>query len=188
MGVIRRLKKNLVLAFTGVQETTLAIADRVNRRVQEVKNSMEAADLEKKIEMDRALLGMEIHKQTDLTLNFLSKDPELKLLSEKIREGERKLAALENQPLFKDALTDFEQTLLHENFLMWDITISKEFPEIGKRIKDLSIPIDMKIVFIQKKGRADLVHGETRVESGDRIIFLCPRENSLNYLSYWTHS
>lgn len=183
--MLNRLNKNLILAFTGIQETVLAIADRVNRRVQEAKNSIEAAELEKRSRSDEALLGMEVHRQPDLTLHFLSKDPELKSLYERIREDQRKLSALENQPPSQEALNDFERTLLYENFLIRDFIISEGFHGIGKRIRDIAPPLEMRIVLIQKKGRMIPAHGAVVLEPGDRVVFICPRENSMEYLSHW---
>lgn len=181
---MRRFKKNLLLTFTGFQEATFAIADRVNKKVREVKNAIEASELEREIQNNQAALGAKVCQQADLSLPLLSKSPELKSLHDKIREDQKKLASMERHAPPHDSLIDFERTLIQADLFLHDVMILEGYKGIGKKIKELALPLGMHIVLIQKGDQVHVANGEMVIETHDQITFICEKVNAVKCISY----
>jgi hypothetical protein len=159
----------------------------VNRHVQEVKTSIEAGMLENQIEQDQALLGEKIYrKSADLAL--LYKEPELRDLFDKIQGEQKKLATIETIVLPHESLMEFERMFLQSDFLIHHAVILESFNGIGRKIRDLALPTQMRIIFIRKKGHLEIAQGHTKIELHDEITFLCLKVNLQNYLDYWKNS
>jgi hypothetical protein len=187
MGIWQRVKVDFLTAFAGLQEATVAVADQVHRRVQEVKTSIEAGMLENQIEMDHALLGEKIYrKNTDLAL--LYKEPELRELFDKIQDQQKKLATIETIVLPHESLMEFERMFLQSDFLIHHVVVSDSFKGIGKKIRELALPPPMRILFVRKKNHLEIAQGHTRIEAHDEITFLCLKRNLQSHLDYWKNS
>lgn len=185
MAIWRRMKRDFLVVFSGLQEATVAVADRVHRRVQQVKTSIDAGFLEKQIEMDQALLGEKVYRKGHSDLQLLSKDPELCQLFAKIQEQQKKLIKIETVNFLDESYMEFERIFLESDFLINHAVISENFGGVGKKIQDLPLPAPMRIIFVRKRNRLELAQGATRIDLYDEIIFLASRENLQRSLEYW---
>jgi hypothetical protein len=179
------MKRDFVVAFSGLQEATVAVADRVHRRVQQVKSSIDAGLLEKQIEMDQALLGEKVYRKGHADLRLLSKEPELYPLFAGIQEQQKKLAKIEAINLPDESYLEFERIILESDFLIEHAVISEEFKGAGKKIQDLLLPAPIRIIFVRKKSRLELAQGTTRIELYDEVIFVTSKGNLQQSLEYW---
>lgn len=187
MAIWQRMKRDFLVAFSGLQEATVAVADRVHRRVQQVKSSIDAGLLEKEIEMDQALLGEKVYRKGHSDLRLLSKDPELHQLFTRILEQQKKLVKIEAADLPEESYMEFEQTVLESDFLIDHAVITQEFKDLGKKIQDLLLPPPIRIIFVKKKNRLELAQGTTRIEIYDEVIFLTSKGNIQRSLEYWNN-
>ncbi len=211
MGIWRRMKRNFIVAFAGLQEATVAVADRVHRRVQEVKTSVDAGLLEKQIEMDHALLGEKVYRKGQSDLGLLYKDPELYQLFDRIQQQQKKLTAMENITLPDESLIEFERIFLQSDFLIHQVVVLEKFSGVGKQIRELTLPPEMRVIFVRKRNRfkigpsaknydlkgsgcrwnvnhgvpLEMANGNTPIEAYDEVTFLCSRENLRRSIDYW---
>lgn len=185
MGIWRRMKQDFLVALAGFQETTVAVADRVHRRVQEVKNAIDAGFLEKEIAADYALLGNKVYLKGHADLALLYKEPEFSRLFEKIQEQQKKLATIETIVLPHESLMEFERIFLQSEFLVHHLVISESFHGVGKKIKELFLPPQMRVIFIRRKNHLQMAHGNILIEAHDEVIFFCPKVNLQRYIGYW---
>src|SRR5581483_1524379 len=185
MGIWRRMKREFLVIFSGLQEATVAVADRVHRRVQQVKSSIDAGLLEKQIEVDQALLGEKIYRKGHSDLRLLYKDPELHQLYTKVQEQQKKLVKIEAVNFPYESYLEFEQILLESDFLINRAVISEDFGGLGKKIQDLLLPASMRIILVRKRNQVELAKGTTRIELYDEVIFLTSKGNLQQSLEYW---
>lgn len=188
MGIWRRMKQDFLVALAGFQEATVAVADRVHRRVQEVKTSIDAGLLEKEIAADYALLGNKVYLKGHADLAALYKEPEFRRLFDKIQEEQKKLATIETIVLPHESLMEFERVVLQSEFLIHQLVISESFHGVGKKIKELFLPPQMRVIFIRKKNRLEMAHGNIVIEAQDEITFFCPEVNLQRDIDYWKES
>ena len=147
------MKRDFIVAFAGLQEATVAVADRVHRRVQEVKTSVDASLLEKQIEIDHALLGEKVYRKGQSDLGLLSKDPELYQLFDRIQQQQKKLTEMENITLPDESLIEFERIFLQSDFLIHHVVVLEKFSGVGKQIRELTLPPEMRVIFVRKRNR-----------------------------------
>ena len=188
MGLFRRVKNDFVLAFTGLQEATLAVAERVNKRVQEVKASLEAAETENQIKMDQSALGEKIYHRGDADLRNLQKESDFNALFNKIQEGQKKLKALEDQDSLKDLFVDFERLMVQSDWVIQSVMVPKDFSGIGRALKEVAIPSDMRIILVKKKNQLLIAHDDLMIGGRDQITFICPRSNMSEIMAFWNKS
>ncbi|MFQ5779927.1 MAG: TrkA C-terminal domain-containing protein [Nitrospiria bacterium] len=182
----QRVRRDLTIAFAGLQEATVSIADHVNRRVHKVKVTLDANELEKRIKNDQALLGKKICAEPDdLSLNALYKDPEIRNLVAEIEKTDQALEAIEGIVSPHEALLDFERLLIRSNFVIQHVVVQEGFLGVGKTIRELNLPPQMLIFFIKKKGEPAIAYGKTVIEARDEVTFLCPKKKVQEYISYW---
>lgn len=187
MGVWRRIKRDMIVAMASLQETALAIAERVNDRVEEVKRSIAANDLEREIQTDLAILGEKVFRKSDLTLSQVTKEADLLALLAQIDTRQKELAALESS--LKEAPFDYlEQTLSHAHLMIQNVIITAEFPGAGKQIRSLALPPQLKILLVRKKGRIHLAQGQTVIDLQDEVIFIGEKANLNSYKTFWHYS
>lgn len=181
------MKRDFLVAFSGLQEATVAVADRVHRRAQQVKSSIDAGLLEREIEMDQALLGEKVYRKGHSDLRLLSKDPELYQLFTRIQEQQKRLIKIEAVNLPHESSMEFERIFLESDFLIDHAVISEEFKGLGKKVQDLLLPVPIRIIFVKKKNRLELAQGTTRIELYDEVIFLTSKGNLQRSLEYWNN-
>jgi hypothetical protein len=188
MTIWRRVKQDFLAALAGVQEATVAVADRVHHRVQEVKTSIDAGLLEKQIETDQAFLGEKVYQRDHSDLAALYREPELRELFDKIIEEQRKLAVMETIVLPHESFMEFERIFLQSDFLIHHLVIPEKFHGVGKRMKELVLPPQMRLILIRKKNHLEMVQGSTIIEAHDEITFLSSKVNLQRYLDFWKNS
>jgi len=182
----QRVKRDLALVFAGLQEATVSVADHVNRRVHQVKGSLDANELEKRIKNDQAFLGKKICAESaDSSLDALYEDPDIKNLVAEIQKTDQALEAIEGVVSPHEALLDFERLLIRSNFVIQHVVVQEGFFGIGKTIQELNLPPEMLIFFIKKRREPAIAYGKTNLETRDEVTFLCPKKRIQEYIAYW---
>lgn len=188
MGSWRRIKRDLTLATTGIQEATVAIAERVHHRVEAVKTSLAMAELEQRIRQNQTLLGEKIYRRFEAgvaDLDLLSKESELALLGREIEALQAQLSLLGEQAIVDEPVQLFEQLLHQSDLIFQKVTLSDQFPWIGKPIREWALPPEMRILFVQKNNRIEIAHGGTTIDAHDQIAFIGPKSKIYFYKEFW---
>ncbi|GEM_PF-2462933 len=191
MGTWRRIRRDLMLAATGIQEATIAIAERVHHRVQQIKISLEMTELERRIRNQHATLGEKIYRkweigQTDLDL--LSQEPDLAYLDREINSLQNQLTLVEERSTEEEPVRVFEHTLEESGLLLQHIVIPEQFPWIGKPIQEWTLPSEMRILYIRRAKGVEIAHGRTVVEPHDQVTYIGPKRKTHLHKWFWLHS
>ncbi|MBI3803424.1 MAG: TrkA C-terminal domain-containing protein [Nitrospirae bacterium] len=188
MGSWRRIKRDLALAAMGVQEATVAIAERVHQRVETVKTSLAMADLEQQIRQSQATLGEKIYRKLEAgvtDLDLLSKETELALLGKEIEALQAELTILEAHTAVDEPVHLFEQLLAQSDLVFQQVTVSEQFPWIGKPLREWALPEDMRILFVQKNSQVEIAYGGTIIGMHDQVAFIGPKSKTYLYKHFW---
>lgn len=188
MGTWKRIRRDLALAATGVQEATIAIAERVHHRVHHAKISIELSDLERRIRDQQAILGEKTYRKLEagLTdLELLSQEPDLAGLRREIDALQNELALIEEQSTEEEPLRVFEHVLAESGLVLQHAVIPHEFPWIGKAIREWNLPAEMRVVYVRKKTGVEVANGRTVVEPHDQITYIGPRRKIHSYKLFW---
>jgi Trk K+ transport system NAD-binding subunit len=71
--------------------------------------------------------------------------------------------AMQNFNLYADELSDMP---------VWGVHVPNDSPAVGKYIKELGLPEDVRIVAIRQKEHYSTPKGKTMINAGDRICSL----------------
>ena len=191
MGTWRRIRRDLVLAATGIQEATVAIAERVHHRVQQVKVSMEMSDLERRIKDHQARLGEKTYRKFEAgrsDLDLLSQEADLAGLSREIEELQNQLALVEEQATEEEPVRVFEHALAESDLLLQHIIIPEQFPWIGKPIQEWNLPPEMRILYVRRGKGIEIAYGRTTVEPHDQVTYIGPKRKMHLHKWFWIQS
>jgi Trk K+ transport system NAD-binding subunit len=53
-----------------------------------------------------------------------------------------------------------------------EIAVEPGSPQVGKRVRDMQLPEDCLLTTARRGNKGILLHGETRIQAGDRIVAL----------------
>ena len=190
MGTWRRIRRDLILAATGLQEATVAIAERVHHRVQQVKVSLEMSELERRIKGQQALLGEKTYRKFEAgqsDLDLLSQEPDLAAVGREIDALQNQLALVEEQSTEEEPIRVFEHALAASDLLLQHIIIPDQFPWIGKPIQEWNLPTEMRILYIRKGKGIEIAHGKTVVAPHDQITYIGPKRKTHLHKWFWLH-
>lgn len=185
IGTLKRIRRNSKIAFLGLQETIIAIADHVNQHVQKTKTNLDVTELESEIKENQVELGRRIYEKSDLQFEPLYDAPDMQDLLKKIETSQKQLEALEAIVSPYEALHDFERLLIRSDFVIQNVIIVDGFHGIGKTIEALALPAQMLIFFIKKKNQINIADGKVIIETRDEVTFLCEKENINTYIELW---
>ncbi|MFY9268225.1 MAG: TrkA C-terminal domain-containing protein [Candidatus Manganitrophaceae bacterium] len=188
MGAWKRIRRDITLATTGIQETTLAIAEQVYRRIESAKISLEMSQIEQQIKDREATFGEKVYGKfggSDIDLDRLSKDPVLASLSQEIEGLRNQLAIIEAEATEEEPLPLIEQSLAQAGLIFQHVTIPDQFPWIGKELREWRLPTEMRILSVRKKNGFEIANGKTVVEAHDQITFIGPKRKSQTYRYFW---
>jgi trk system potassium uptake protein TrkA len=126
--------------------------------------------------------------ETNLMVSQIAKDKVKRIIARSNKEGNKKLyeklgvdAAL--VPLatsaiaFRDAVLKDIKTLLilDGEFEVTEHVIKNASAVSGRSIKDVKFPLDARIIIMYRKEKAIVPTGDTKLESGDRVVILSSR-------------
>lgn len=191
MGTWKRIRRDLILAATGIQEATVAIAERVHHRVQQVKISMEMTDLERQIRNRQAALGEKTYRKSEagrLDLDSLSLEPELSELSREIDALQNQLTYVEERSTEEEPIQLFEHALDEAGLLLQHIIIPDQFPWIGRPLQEWNLPAEMRILYVRRDKGIEVANGRTVVEPHDQVTYIGPKRKTHLYKWFWLHS
>ncbi len=172
----------------GLKEATIDLAERVGRRVHYFKIYLAVDTLEANIQQNQAFLGEKAHGSNVPDLNSLVSDPECMEICKKIEDDQKKLHFLEDQLVDDNPITCFEQDLRQANSLVASTVVSNRFFGIGKKLKELSLPSQIRVVFVTRNSQVKIADEDTLVQAHDRITYVCHIEKANFYRKYWIDS
>jgi len=184
---LRRIRKEFVLTARGIHETVLAIAERVNRKVQILKLHWRAASLRDHIDRLHQQLG------TELCAQLASVDTQragmLPMIEQRLAETASRVSRLKKELLLVDPqVRQIESEALREDLLNLERDLFLRFAAIerlrvvqgssasGCTVRQLGLPPCVKIAAILR-GPALFLDCETvLLKPGDTVILLGLRD------------
>jgi len=126
--------------------------------------------------------------ETNLMVCQIAKDKAERIIARSNKEGNKKLyeklgVEVALVPLatsaraFRDAVLKDIKTLfiLDGEFEVIEHVIKNGSSASGRSIKDIKFPLDARIIIMYRKEKAIVPTGDTKLESGDRVVILASR-------------
>lgn len=149
-------------------------------------NKLEDIDLEE-VDVFMPLTGSD---ETNLMVSQIAKDKVKRIIARSNKEENKKLyeklgVDVALVPLatsaiaFRDAVLKDIKTLLilDGEFEVIEHVIKNGSAVSGRSIKDVKFPLDARIIIMYRKEKAIVPTGDTKLESGDRVVVLASRNN-----------
>ncbi len=184
----QKIKRDFVVVLYGLREATIDFAERVSRCVQHFKTYLAIDTLEANIKQNQALLGETAYRRNTSALDPLVGDPECMEICKRIKADQKQLHFLEDQQEKGDPMTRFWQDLRQSNSVVARVVVSDQFFGIGKKIKELSLPAEIRVIFVAKNRQVQIADEDLLIEAYDRITYVCCIEKENFYNKYWMNS
>ena len=193
---LRRIRKEFTLTARGIHETVLAIAERVNRKVQILRLHWQAASLSDQIERLHQQLGVALcsvlapqdtrqaheishgttqHYLTDISSRVSMLKKELLLVDPRVRQ-------IESEALREDLL-NLERDLFHRSATIERLRIVPGAPASGSLVSQLGLPASVRIVAVLRGPSLLLSFDTVPFRPGDMVILLGQRDELKAVLS-----
>jgi K+/H+ antiporter YhaU regulatory subunit KhtT len=186
---LRRIRKEFTLTARGTHETVLAIAERVNRKVQILRLHWQAASLCDEIERLQQHLGAELctvlatHDggPTHAALpgpteqRIAETASRVRTLKKELLQVDPQVRQIESEALREDLL-NLERDLFLRSATIERLRVAQGAPAIGCAIGQLGLPSSVRVAAVLR-GPALLLNFETAMfRPGDTVILLGTRD------------
>jgi len=186
---LRRIRKEFTLTSRGIHETVLAIAERVNRKVQILKLHWQAASLAGQIEHLHQQLGAALctvlaphdgrstheisHGTTEPHLAEIAS--RVRLLKKELLQVDPRVRQIESEALREDLL-NLERDLFLRSATLERLRVVQGAPASGSTAGQLGLPASVRVVAVLR-GPSLLLSFDTVVfRPGDMVILLGLRD------------
>lgn len=186
---LRRIRKEFTLTSRGIHETVLAIAERVNRKVQILKLHWQAAFLSDQIEHLQQQLGVDLcavlaphdarqaHEISYGTIEQRLAEiaARVRLLKKELLQVDPRVRQIESEALRED-LFNLERDLFLRSATIERLRVIHGTPAVGCMVGQLGLPSSVRVVAILR-GPALLLSFDTAIfRPGDTVILLGLRD------------
>lgn len=195
LSVARRVVRDVMIGWSGLREGVFEIAERLNRRVQLLRWSTEAAEHERTLNELYRQLGQQI-EQTHLGLGnggdlshtipatsatgALATDPNMSHVVEAVMHVKAELERLERRMRAlkaegrEDEVESFLQALWRSGGRVEVVSLPPDSPAVGLRLPDLRLPEDVRLVGLQRGQVVLTVQDDLSLMAGDRLLIVGP--------------
>ncbi len=185
----RRIRKEFTLTARGIHETVLAIAERVNRKVQILKLHWQAASLCDQIEALHQTLGVTLcdllARQTDprapeigretLETHLVEIASRIRLLKKELLQVDPQVRQIESEALREDLLT-LERDLFLRSATIERLRVVQGAPACGLAAGQLGLPPTVRVVAFLRGPALLFSFDSTLFRAGDTVVLLGQRD------------
>lgn len=186
---LRRIRKEFTFTAKGIQETVLAIAERVSRKVQILRLHWQAASLSGQIEQLHQQLGATLcavlapqgdrqtHELSHSTTGHHLADiaSRVKGLKEALAQVDPRVRQIESEALREDLLT-LERDLFQRSATIERLRVVQGSAASGSPVGQLGLPASVRVVVVLR-GPSLLLNFDTVLfRPGDMVILLGLRD------------
>jgi K+/H+ antiporter YhaU regulatory subunit KhtT len=185
----RRIRKEFTLTARGIHETVLAVAERVNRKVQVLKLHWQAASLCDQIEALHQSLGVALcdllARQTDPRTPDIGREPleahlaeiasRIRLLKKELLQVDPQVRQIESEALREDLL-NLERDLFLRSATIERLQVVPGAPACGLSVGQLGLPPAVRVVALLRGPAILLSFDSTVFRTGDTVILLGRRD------------
>ena len=186
---LRRIRKEFTLTARGIHETVLAIAERVNRKVQILKLHWQAASLCDEIERLQQHLGAELctviatHDSGQAHAVLLGVTEQrvtetasrVRALKKELLQVDPRVRQIESEALREDLLT-LERDLFLRSATIERLRVVQGAPAIGCTVGQLGLPASVRLVMVLRGPSLVLSFDTVVLRPGDTVILLGLRD------------
>jgi len=186
---IRRIRKEFTLTARGIHETVLAVAERVNRKVQILKLHWQAASLCDEIERLQQLLGAELctvfaahdggqpqAAPPGLTEQRVAETASrVRLLKKELLQVDPQLRQIESEALREDLL-NLERDFYLRSATIERLRVAQGAPAIGCALGQLGLPSSVRVAAVLRGPALLLNFDSVLFRPGDTVILLGLRD------------
>jgi hypothetical protein len=186
---LRRIRKEFALTATGIRETVLAVAERVNRKVQILKLHWQAASLADQIEHLHRQLGIalcEALAQHDgrraaepspgpAELHLAEIASRVRLLKQELLQVDPRVRQIESEALREDLL-NLERDLFLRSATLERLRVVPGAPASGCSAGQMGLPASVRVVAVLRGPSLLLSFDTILFRPGDTVILLGLRD------------
>jgi hypothetical protein len=185
----RRIRKEFTLTARGIHETVLAVAERVNRKVQVLKLHWQAATLCDQIEALQQTLGASLcdllARQTDSRTPEIGRQSleghlgeiasRIRLLKKELLQVDPQVRQIESEALREDLL-NLERDLFLRAATIERLRVVPGAPACGLTAGQLGLPPTVRVVALLRGPALLLSFDSTVFRAADAVILLGQRD------------
>ncbi len=176
-NLLKRLKNELYIDLSAVKLILFEIAEKTSAKVGSIKRSIQASELDSKIDKEYEALGLKIW-------NLLN-EGRVPLEGTEVLDNVNRLRSLKQTLLrFEEDMAYFSDGMLTSKVLelkeglrkgsagLETITIAKDSPLVQAKVSDLKLPPGVLIILINRSGQVIIPNGSTELICGDSLTLM----------------
>lgn len=176
-NLLKRLKNELYIDLKGVKLILFEIAEKTSAKVGSIKRSIQASDLDSKIDKEYEVLGLKIWNLLNEGrvrlegTEVLDSVNRLRSLKQTLLRFEEEMAYFSDGMLISKVL-ELKEGLMNGSATLKTITITKDSPLVKKRVSDLKLPPGLLIILIKRSGQVIIPNGSTELVGDDSLMMM----------------
>lgn len=202
LDLLARIQQELSITGSAIQETVLAIAERVNRKIQVLRLHNQASSLIHQIEQVYSELGRQIAilpaDRPTLSHETLAPSDRLERLLEhandRIHQFKHKLSAVDSrirelklETIHHELLT-LQQDLSLRAAAIERFPLSQGAPAVGKTLPELKLPDSIQVITILRGPFLVPPNEALQLHINDLVVLIGPRADLAKITSWFTHT
>jgi hypothetical protein len=176
-NLLKRLKNELYIDLNAAKLILFDIAEKTSAKVGSIKRSIQASELDSKIDKEYEALGLKIW----ILLNegrvplegteVLDSVNRLRSLKQTLLRFEEEMAYFSDGMLISKVL-ELKEGLMSGSAALETITIAKDSPLVQAKISDLKLPPGLLIILIKRSGQVIIPNGSTELVGNDSLMMM----------------
>lgn len=176
-NLLKRLKNELYIDLNGAKLILFEIAEKTSAKVGSIKRSIQASELDSKIDKEYEALGLKIWillnegKAPLEGTGVLDSVNRLRSLKQTLLRFEEEMAYFSDGMLISKVL-ELKEGLKSGSAALETITITKDSPLVQAKVSDLKLPPGLLIILIKRSGQVLIPNGATELIGGDSLMMM----------------
>lgn len=176
-NLLKRLKNELYIDLSGAKLILFEIAEKTSAKVGSIKRSIQASELDSKIDKEYEVLGLKIWillnegKAPHEGTGVLDSVNRLRSLKQTLLRFEEEMAYFSDGMLISKVL-ELKEGLKNGSVALETITITKDSPLVQAKVSDLKLPPGLLIILIKRSGQVLIPNGATELIGGDSLMMM----------------
>lgn len=176
-NLLKRLKNELYIDLNAAKLILFEIAEKTSAKVGSIKRSIQASELDSKIDKEYEVLGFTIWNMLNegrVPLEgpeVLDSVNRLRSLKQTLLRFEEEMAYFNDGMLISKVL-ELKEGLMNGSAVLETITITKDSPLVRVKVSDLKLPPGLLIILIKRSGRVIIPNGSTELIGDDSLMMM----------------
>lgn len=177
LNLLKRLKNELYIDINAAKLILFEIAEKTSAKVGSIKRSIQASELDSKIDREYEVLGFMIWNLLNEGRVPLEGADVLDSVNRLGNLKQTQLRFEEEMAYFRDGMLiskvlELKEGLMSGSATLETITITKDSPLVQAKVRDLKLPPGLLIILIKRSGQVLIPDGSTELIGEDSLTIM----------------